>query len=225
MKQKKLKQYTIFLIIGSAILLGILTYLVYYHPISNIDVTFSRDFQSEGDTVLKKTLLFNVFRAVSFIGTPLIAAPIVILTSLFFWLFKFYRESAYAILTAISIPVDFIIKNIINRPRPTEDVVNIIDNQVSPSFPSGHVVFFTVFFGYVIISMLINKKINRYLRFIAIATSVTLIVLISFSRVYLGAHWITDVIGGYLVGFIILALVAYLYLKPIFKKMDRKISA
>lgn len=222
MRQKLLKQYTIYLIAGSAVLLAILIYLVYYHPISHIDVAFSRDFQSEGDTALKQSLLYNVFRAVSFLGTPFVAALMVVISALLFWLFKFYHESAYLILTAVSTPIDFIIKNIISRPRPTSDVVRIIDNQSSPSFPSGHVVFFTVFFGFLIVLMLTNKKINIYLRATVTLVSLALIVLISFSRVYLGAHWITDVIGGYLVGFIILSGIGFFYLKPILKKADNK---
>lgn len=222
MRQKLLKEYTIYLIAGLAVLLAILIYLVYYHPISHLDVAFSRDFQSEGDSTLERSLLYNIFRMVSDIGTPMIAAIIVLATALLFWLFKLYREAAYIILTAISTLVDFIMKNIINRPRPTSNLVNVIDNQASPSFPSGHVLFFTVFFGFLIITMLFNKKINAYLRTTVIAISAILIVLISFSRVYLGAHWVSDVIGGYLVGFIVLIIISFLYLRPIIKKMDAK---
>jgi undecaprenyl-diphosphatase len=222
MRQKLLKEYTIYLIAGMAVLLAILIYLVYYHPVSHIDVTFSRDFQAEGDTALRKSLMSNIFRTVSLFGTPIVAVLIVISSALLFWLLKFYREAAYVILTAISTPVDFIMKNIINRPRPTSNLVNVIDNQASPSFPSGHVVFFTVFFGFLIVAMIVNRKINIYLRAIVIAISSILIVLISFSRVYLGAHWVSDVIGGYLVGFIVLFIISYLYLLPIIKKMDAK---
>ena len=181
MRQKLLRKYSLYIIGACALLFGILIYLVYFHPISHIDVAFSREFQSEGDSPFEKSLLFNIFRFVSYLGVPAVAAIIVLFSALIFWLFGYFRESVYALVTVIGTPIEYGIKAIINRPRPPEDVVNIIDRQSTSSFPSGHVVFFTIFFGFLIAAMFANKKINPYLRGILVLVSLALIVLASLS--------------------------------------------
>ncbi|MFA7243887.1 MAG: phosphatase PAP2 family protein [Patescibacteria group bacterium] len=221
MRQKLLRKYSIIIIAIAATLLAILIYLVYYHPISHIDIAFSRDLQSEGDTGLSRTLFFSIFRSISFLGIPVVAGVMIVLSALLFWFFGYFRESIYILITVVGTPIEELAKLIIGRPRPPADVVKIIDQQSSPSFPSGHVVFFTIFFGFLIAAMIINKKIKLWIRVALASISTILVVLVSFSRVYLGSHWISDVIGGYLVGIIILCMILYFYLKPIFKISDR----
>jgi undecaprenyl-diphosphatase len=93
------------------------------------------------------------------------------------------------------------------------NLVNILDHEISPSYPSGHVVFFTVFFGFLIAAMFFTKKIPRLMRVFIASTSGALIILVSLSRIYLGAHWLTDVIAGYLLGIVLLSILLYFYLR------------
>jgi len=107
-----------------------------------------------------------------------------------------------------------LVKILINRVRPDSRYIQIWAHEIDPSFPSGHVVFYTVFFGFLIAIMTKNKMIPRIVRMVVVTISAILIILIGFSRLYLGAHWISDVIGGYAFGGILLMILLYFYDKP-----------
>lgn len=88
-----------------------------------------------------------------------------------------------------------VLKFILERPRPTE--YRII-NETGYSFPSGHSMISMAFYGFLI--YLIYKYIkNKYLKVFSICGMSLLIVMIGISRVYLGVHYTSDVIGGFLI--------------------------
>jgi undecaprenyl-diphosphatase len=117
-------------------------------------------------------------------------------------------------LEAIMIPVGGLItlvntalKLAINRPRPSADLVHVLSPEQGNGFPSGHAFFAILILGLTAYFISINLK-NRALRMLALAGLVALILLIGTSRVYLGVHWPSDVIGGYLIGgFFLTALI------------------
>jgi len=151
---------------------------------------------------------------ISLFGKPLITAVMVGIFSLLFWFYKYYRETIYILLTPLSVAVNSLVKIVVNRPRPSANFVRILVSETDQSFPSGHVNFYTVFFGLLFVILFFTPKIPKAIRFVIQAISIFLIVSISFSRVYLGVHWVTDTIGGYLIGGIILSFFLYFYLKP-----------
>lgn len=88
-----------------------------------------------------------------------------------------------------------VLKFILERPRPTE--YRII-NETGYSFPSGHSMVSMAFYGFLI--YLIYKYVkNRYLKIFSICGMSLLIVMIGISRIYLGVHYTSDVIGGFLI--------------------------
>jgi membrane-associated phospholipid phosphatase len=92
------------------------------------------------------------------------------------------------------------VKHLVARPRPTTEVVNVMTtvNEIH-SFPSGHTVLYTVFFGF-LWYLTFAKVTKRALRWPLLALLMLLLLMIGVSRIYLGAHWASDVLGGYLLG-------------------------
>ena len=88
-----------------------------------------------------------------------------------------------------------ILKNIVQRPRPIEH--RIIDES-GYSFPSGHSMVSTAFYGLLIYLIYKNIK-NKYLKWGLITTLSLLIISIGISRIYLGVHYTSDVLAGLLI--------------------------
>lgn len=215
----QLKKLSLVLFSVTSILVIVLAVLVHYHSVLRLDIYLSRDLQSEGDTPERQALLYQAMYFISLFGRPMISAVLILSTGLFFWFYKYYRETVFTLLTPLAAALNFFVKIIIARPRPSESLVRVIDKQLDPSFPSGHVVFYVVFFGFLIAAMTETKRIPLILRLIIGIISLTMIILVSYSRIYLGAHWITDTTGGYLFGGILLAILLYFYFKqPTSKK-------
>lgn len=104
-----------------------------------------------------------------------------------------------------------VLKFILRRPRPTE--FRII-NETGYSFPSGHSMISMAFYGFLIYLIYKNIK-NKYLKTTLIIILSLLIIAIGISRIYLGVHYVSDVIGGFLIS------ISYLivYIKLIKKKL------
>jgi len=103
-----------------------------------------------------------------------------------------------------------LVKVIVARPRPTAPLVNVFALLTDSSFPSGHVLLFTAFLGFLLFMLytLVPHSTRRTLGFVLFGA---LIALVGVSRVYLGEHWPSDVLGAYLLGSLWLTLTIYLY--------------
>jgi len=95
----------------------------------------------------------------------------------------------------ISALINQILKYIIQRPRPTE--YRII-NESGYSFPSGHSMVSAAFYGFLIYLIYKNVK-NKYLKYGLIILLSLLIIFIGTSRIYLGVHYTSDVLAGFLI--------------------------
>lgn len=116
----------------------------------------------------------------------------------------------------ISVLLNQALKFIIQRPRPTE--FRII-NESGYSFPSGHSMVSAAFYGFLIYLIYKNVK-NKYLKWSLITLLSLVILTIGTSRIYLGVHYTSDVIAGFLIS--ISYLIIFTHFAKDFMKNEQK---
>ena len=112
--------------------------------------------------------------------------------------------------------VNQVIKHIIRRPRP--NVLRLVEES-GYSFPSGHSMVSMAFYG-IIIYLVYKNVTNKYLKWTLITLLSLLILSIGFSRIYVGVHYFTDVVGGFLLGLAYLIIYINIYNKRIGKNEE-----
>lgn len=165
----------------------------------------------------------NFLRVMQFItdlGYPFLAIPSVVIVVIFLW-WKLNPLAALAVVisSAGGHLITTFIKSLVDRPRPDQSLINQIDLLInSSSFPSGHVMYFISFYG--LLCYLAWVGIAKPNLRIAICISLAILIgLISISRIYLGAHWFSDVMGSYLLGLVWLYGVIRIYRLFLTKKL------
>jgi membrane-associated phospholipid phosphatase len=121
-------------------------------------------------------------------------------------------EGLFVVGTLAATVVDVGVKLLVHRPRPSADVVGVLAPLDDPSFPSGHVVEYTAIFGCAFFLIYVLAERSRF-RTIALALFALPVVLVGPSRLYLGQHWLSDVLGGYAVAVLFLVPYCWLYAK------------
>lgn len=175
-------------------------------PFFPIDVTITRAIQS-----IDSPLFAELMKLISWPGFSPESILIPLLVMLVLYAYGLHWEAVTAGLAAILSGVtNELVKGIIQRPRPTGNLVDVFAVLESYSFPSGHVMFYVSFFGFLwfLVYTLLKPSLIRslILSFVSI-----LILLVGVSRIYLGQHWASDVLGAYLLGSLILLGIIALY--------------
>ena len=149
--------------------------------------------------------LDDVMRAISAPGFQPLGLSLVALICGGVYLVGLRRESGL-ILTAtlLSLAVGGIIKEVVARPRPADDLVQTFGQLGGFSFPSSHVISYMVFLG-VIVFVSTRRMKRAAIRRLLIGGLVLTLVAVGVSRMYLGSHWLGDVVGGYVIGGVVLA--------------------
>jgi len=147
-------------------------------------------------------LLDSFFRAITLLGDELFY---LLLFPFLLWCVDFYLGIRVGIIFLLSVYVNTGVKEIFQQPRPFDILPEIQKVHASGyGFPSGHAQSSLVVWG----SIAYWKK-QTWIRNL----SVLLILLIGFSRIYLGVHFPTDILGGWLFGGLILGLSYFIFLK------------
>lgn len=137
--------------------------------------------------------------SLNWIGRPIPLALVTGLVAIGLMSRRRYAEAILVLPATGTHAVNAILKNVIQSPRPTDGQVRIQDQAAGFGFPSGHTMAVVVFCG--VIAYLAWRLIERRRYQYAVhAIAVLAIVGIGFSRIYSGAHWPSDVLGGYLWG-------------------------
>jgi len=171
------------------------------------DMAITKILQKRKNPLVRKFML-----GISEIGFPKLSIPLSISFAAIFWALRFRLEAFFILLTSSSHLLNALVKRLIKRPRPTNELVTVARVINEPSFPSGHVMHYINFFGLLSYLLATNWRSGR-LRNILIAICIALIAFVGPSRVYLGAHWPSDVMAGYLYGGLWFGGIMALYLR------------
>ncbi|HEV2030083.1 MAG TPA: phosphatase PAP2 family protein [Candidatus Dormibacteraeota bacterium] len=173
------------------VLFAIQTYLVVTNSLASFDVPITRFIQqlNWGPLVYPMELL-NASQ-----GIWQVVLGVVAIVALFI----VERRAGWLLLIgSISSGLDNIIKLVISRQRPPADIVHILSPTTGFSYPSGHAVFFTWLSFMIAFSL--ASKVKPQLRPILWILGAVVVVLTCIARVWAGAHWPSDVLGGVLLG-------------------------
>ncbi len=103
---------------------------------------------------------------------------------------------------------NWLLKAIAESPRPTPSLVRVTEQASGLGFPSSHVISAVLLYGSII--YLAPRLVRpRPLRHLVVAAAAAAIAVTGFGRIYTGAHWPSDVLGGYLWGALLLLLVLW----------------
>jgi undecaprenyl-diphosphatase len=134
------------------------------------------------------------------IGGPTVLALVVFAVVGFLLLQERYRTALFVAITSISGElVSTALKRAFNRPRPS--IVPHLRDVFSTSFPSGHAMESAIVY-LTLGAILMRVAERRVTKLYCLGMAILLTVLVGVSRVYLGVHYPTDVIGGWIIGFV-----------------------
>ena len=133
------------------------------------------------------------------LGGPTVLTLVVLAVIGFLLLQTRYRTALFVVATWLSGEfVNSALKHAFNRPRPT--IVPHLRDVFSTSFPSGHAMESAIVY-LTLGAILMRVAEDRVTKVYCLGIAVLLTVLVGASRVYLGVHYPTDVIGGWIIGF------------------------
>lgn len=155
--------------------------------------------------------LTNIMKFFTFIGSGAVVGSIVVISMVFFYMVLKHRSELVLLVAVVtgSGLLNLLLKIIFHRARPTSNRLIEVNGY---SFPSGHSM--AAFTLYGILSFLLWKHISSYRgRSLLIIGSTLMIALIGISRIYLGVHYPSDVLGGFLASGTWLLLSIWVYQK------------
>lgn len=185
---------------------SLLAFLVATLPSFPLDLQITRAIQSIHSPWFEASM-----RLISWPGYLPQSVLIVLLIAWTLYVYGMRWEATISLIAALSSGVvNQLTKILIQRPRPSGDLVDVFTRLESYSFPSAHVMFYITSFGFVwYLAYTLLKK--SWPRRLLLTIPGGLILLVGISRISLGAHWASDVLGAYLLGSLILAGVLWLY--------------
>jgi membrane-associated phospholipid phosphatase len=200
----------VLLVMGAAWLFaGIADEVMHGEPITRIDDEVAQWFYSSATIPLTRVVLFF---------THVHSAPGLLLLSAVFALFLVRKNERYWLLTlALTVPgcmlLNVALKHVFQRARPSFDEPLL--TLTTYSFPSGHAAGSTVFYGVLAAYLLCKIKSSGW-RSVIVLSAFSLVTLVALSRMYLGVHYLSDVLAGIVVGiaWLTLILAAVAALRP-----------
>lgn len=147
---------------------------------------------------IRSPFLTLFFKAVTVMGEWGFVLGVLFLISLFFIIKKRFRyDIVLWPITIGGLGTAFVLKEIFHRSRP----IGALVAETSSSFPSAHSVIAIAFYVF-IFSLLAKNAKRRFSKYLLISVAIFISFLLGFSRLYLGVHYLSDVLAGYAIGYI-----------------------
>ncbi|MEX0696178.1 MAG: VTT domain-containing protein [Dongiaceae bacterium] len=191
------------LIAAAATFLGILEDVVTGDPLVRADVAvyhFLQELRTQwGDAAMV---------VVTELGDSAVTVPVTVAVLAWLAWRRAWHAAAYWLgAVALASAFNTVLKLALHMPRP----VDIYPGASAFSFPSGHATVNTVIYGF--LALLVARELRPVWRLPLAAAAAVFVALIAFSRLYLGAHWLSDVAGGVAFGVAWVALLGIAYLR------------
>ena len=195
-------QVYVFLATAAFLALAVAAHFV---PYFSVDLAITHLVQSE-----RGHLLETLMQGLSWMGWNPQAALLVVGGISTLLLLGLRWEAVVAGFAGLGTAVGSLIKLLVIRPRPSSDLVHVFSQLSTASFPSGHVLLATAFYGFLGFLMYTLLKQSWY-RVLGLCVVALIVILMGPSRIYLGQHWFSDVMGAYVLGSVWLALSIRIY--------------
>src|SRR5215207_1348027 len=193
-------------LISALVVFALLTFLVKTTPSFPIDLQITQAIQT-----INSPFFAGLMAMISWPGFLPQSMIILLLIAFALYMFGLHWESLTSLLAAgVSSVTNEMVKQFVQRPRPAIDLVDVFAVLKSYSFPSAHVMFYVSFFGFIwyVAYTMLKRSLPRTL---LLGFLGAFILLVGVSRIYLGQHWASDVMGAYLLGGLILAGIIFFH--------------
>jgi undecaprenyl-diphosphatase len=194
----------IYFIVGLFLVLIALSVVVHSLGVLDVDVAVTHAVQT-----VRTPFLDAFANFLSFMGEIGVLIAASVLTALFFWYLKLPKSSAITLVSLLSYPLNVEMKGLVDRLRPASTLVKVISPAGGFSFPSGHAMIAGTVYG--CIAYLLWTQIKSPARWLIPTVTGVFIFLIGLSRIYLGVHWFSDVMGGWIAATILVLILAQMH--------------
>jgi len=154
----------------------------------------------------KKGFVYYLYKIITELGNTYVTT--IVLVSIL--IYTRFNKGFFCIALGIflGIVLHLLIKDIFDRDRPYEYMMWA--NEKDKSFPSGHTTNASILYGFIIYYLFKNNYINK-IKYPTLIIGIFIIILVMISRLVLGCHYFTDVLGGLSLGLMILSFIIFLY--------------
>jgi membrane protein DedA with SNARE-associated domain len=193
--------------------LGVLQDVLAKDPLVIADQAVYHFFQS-----LRTPWADNLFVAITELGDSFVNIALCCAVMGVLLVRKCYRTAGFWVLTVVGgLLGTQLLKWVVHLPRP----VDIYHGASAFGFPSGHTTMSVVIFGF--LAILLARRLAGTWRWGLFSGVLLIAFVIGISRLYLGAHWLSDVLGGFFIGTSWAALLGIAYLKGPVEKIPRRL--
>lgn len=191
---------------GVAFGLGV---LIRYTAFQAFDLAVTKTLQETSSPALDTAMV-----AFTTVAEPVVVPALGFVVAGGLWWLGLHRAAKLVLGSTLSVPANIALKTFWDRERPDKEIVNVAVETAGTSFPSGHTMGGTALYGALAALAWIHLD-PRKTRWPIVLFLMVLPVGTGVSRVYLGAHWLSDVVAGAALGLLVLVPLVGRYLRAI----------